>query len=64
MQKLLVDEEDPTFAERIKKSGQSIWKTVTASPGAAASAFWQTTTDPVELEIQALERNADQGILD
>ena len=57
-------QKDLTAADKIRMSAGAIGRNVVASPIAAASAFWQTTTDPVELEIQALERKADQGILD
>ena len=55
---------NPTGWERTKLSGKSIGKTIVGSPVATADMFMQVTTDPVELEIQALERRADLGVLD
>lgn len=55
---------NPTALDRAKLSGKAIAKTVVGSPVAAADMFAQVTTDPVELEIQNLERKADLGVLD
>ena len=55
---------NPTAGERAKLSAKSIGKTVVASPIAAANLGWQVSTDPVEMEISRLERQADLGVLD
>lgn len=55
---------NPTQLERAKLSGEALVKNIVASPVAAADMLKQVATDPVEMEIQVLERKADQGVLD